>query len=96
MKKKITIGLYLLALFFSSTLLPAQGYFEYSPIAVKTYDLIFSLRFQEARSQLVTLRITEPDNLIAYSLANYMDCLSIFIGEQVDTYEKLKQNKELR
>ena len=25
-----------------------------------------------------------------------MDCLSIFIGEQVDTYEKLRQNKELR
>lgn len=77
-------------------LLFSLGYFEYSPQAKTTYDLIFSLRFKEARNELVTLRITEPDNLIANSLANYMDCLSIFIGEQIDTYEKLKQNKELR
>jgi tetratricopeptide (TPR) repeat protein len=74
----------------------AVGYFEYSPAAKSTYDLIFSLRFQEARSELVFLRIAEPDNLIAHSLANYLDCLTIFIGEQEDTYEKLRQNKEIR
>lgn len=74
----------------------AIGYFEYSPQAVKTYNLVFSLRFKEARSELVNLRISESDNLISHSLANYMDCLSIFIGEQIDTYEKLRQNKELR
>ncbi|NND34882.1 MAG: tetratricopeptide repeat protein [Saprospiraceae bacterium] len=72
------------------------NYFEYTPTAVETYDLIFSLRFNEARSKLVTLRLTEPENLISQSLANYMDCLSIFIGEQEETYEKLRQNKELR
>ncbi|MBK8502703.1 MAG: hypothetical protein IPL46_11055 [Saprospiraceae bacterium] len=73
MKRKISIALSLMALSFSSTLLSAVGYFEYSPLAIKTYDRIFSLRFQEARSDLVTLRITEPDNLITNSLANYMD-----------------------
>jgi hypothetical protein len=71
-------------------------YFEYSATARETYQLIFSLRFDQARSKLVTLRITEPENLISHSLANYMDCLSIFIGEQSDTYEKLRQNKEIR
>ena len=71
-------------------------YFEYSPAAIEAYHLIFSLRFNEARSKLVTLRLTEPENLISHSLANYMDCLSIFIGEQETTYAKLRQNKEHR
>lgn len=74
----------------------ASGYFEYSPLASKTYHLIFSLRFQEARSELVRLRLTEPDNLISHSLANYMECLSIFIGEEIETFQKLKENKDIR
>lgn len=96
MKRQISLSVTFFSLFFSSYLLAGTGYFEYSNTAKSTYDLIFSLRFQEARSELVKLRVTEPDNLISHSLANYMDCLSIFIGEQVDTYEKLRQNKELR
>ncbi len=74
----------------------AYGYFEFSPTAKSTYDLIFSLRFKEARKELVNLRISEPDNLIAHSLANYMDCLTIFIGEQEEAYDRLKQKKEIR
>ncbi len=74
----------------------AQGYFEYSATAVETYELIFSLRFQEAKESLVRLKITEPDNLIVHSLGNYMDCLSLFIGEQNKTFEKIKQHKQQR
>lgn len=95
MIRKPNLLLFIVYLFCSYPSL-ASGYFEYSPQATKTYELIFSLRFSEARQELVNLRITEPQNLIAHSLSNYMDCLSIFIGEQVESYEKLKQNKDLR
>lgn len=96
MKGKIRLCLTILAFACSPSSLFSIGYFEYTPIATETYNLIFSLRFDEARGKLVTLRITEPENMIAHSLANYMDCLSIFIGEQIDTYEKLRENKEIR
>ena len=79
-----------------SQALTAHTYFEYSPQAREAYELIFSLRFQEARESLVRLRITEPDNLIVHSLYNYLDCLGIFIGEQSETYEKLRHQKQLR
>ncbi len=74
----------------------SQKYFEYSSTAVSAYNEILSLRFQEARETLVHLRISEPDNLIVHSLQNYLDCLGIFIGEEVQTYQKLKDQKSLR
>ena len=76
--------------------LRSQTYFEYSPKATQAYDLIFSLRFREAREALVRLKIDEPDNLIIHSLNNYLDCLGIFIGERTETYEKLRHLKQQR
>ncbi len=73
-----------------------MGYFHYSSLARTTYDQIMSLRFDAARSNLVKLRLTEPENLIVHSLENYMDCLSLFIGEHPETYELLKGHKYTR
>ncbi len=87
----------LLILLFRPGHVEAQsGYFEFSPTARETYRLIFSLRFEEARQGLVRMQVEERDNLIIHSLENYLDCLTIFIGEQQHTFEKLKANKEMR
>lgn len=74
----------------------ALKYYEYSDKAREAYQLIFELRFDEARDALFKLQHGEPDNLVLHSLNNYMDCLGIFIGEQTKTYETLQKNKEIR
>ncbi len=90
------LSLILLCQVFFSSGLQGQKYFEYSYSATRAYHLIFSLKFQEAREELVRLKISEPDNLIVHSLNNYLDCLGIFIGEQTEAYEKLKHLKQRR
>jgi tetratricopeptide (TPR) repeat protein len=71
-------------------------YFEFSPQAKATYDAIFSLKFRKADQLLYQLKTAEPDNQIYHLLENYKDCLTIFIGENESTFDKLKKNKQYR
>ena len=55
--------------------------------------MIFSLRFGEAQTKITELKIAEPDNQIRHLLANYIDCLTIFVSDDEDAFDQLKQNK---
>ncbi|GJM31534.1 MAG: hypothetical protein DHS20C18_05350 [Saprospiraceae bacterium] len=72
----------------------AAGHFTYTPLACATYEQILSLRFDKARQQLSQLRQEDPNNLVVYHLENYLDFFTIYIQEDEDVYERLKDREE--
>ncbi|MDH3244320.1 MAG: hypothetical protein OEM26_06870 [Saprospiraceae bacterium] len=86
-----------LALFLTFLCIPlSASYFEFSEKARDAYQFIFSLQFDEAQDKIIELKIAEPDNQIRHLLANYIDCLTIFVTEDESAFDELKQNKQLR
>ena len=90
--------IFFISILFCFVAIPLRGipYFEFSPVAKETYKAIFSLKFAQAEELLYDLKIQEPENQIIHLLANYKDCLTIFIGENEATFDHLKQNKQHR
>jgi len=60
------------------------------------YRAIISLEFKEARKLLESERHQNTKNLIPVYLENYMDFLTLFIGENRNQFEELKNNKSIR
>jgi tetratricopeptide (TPR) repeat protein len=83
-------------LFFVINNINAIGHFEFSPLARSAYEKAMALRFAEATNLIGQLRSAEPDNLMAYFVENYVDCLRIFVGEEKSDYDKLLKNEEKR
>lgn len=74
----------------------AKGYFEYSTTARQAYDHIMELRFQEARSLIMQVKLQEPENLIVHHLEDYIDFYTIFINEDEAEYNRLYPNRARR
>ena len=74
----------------------AQYYFEYSPMTKEAYEKITSLRLDEGRVLIDSIKRTEPNNLCVYHIENYIDFFSIFINEEETEFEALEQNKNAR
>lgn len=72
------------------------GEFIYSPLAKAAYENVMSLRFEEAYLQIAQLKQTEPNNLVAYHIENYIDFFRIYISENREVFNRLKKNKEAR
>lgn len=84
-------------LFFSvSHQLSATTKFEFTPEAKKAYDLVLSLRFNEARSTIFQIKFEDPDNLIVYYIENYIDFFTVFINEDKEEFKALEKNKDYR
>lgn len=71
-------------------------YFRYTADARKAYDLVLSLRFDEARQLLADLRRRDPENLIVHHVEDYIDFFTIYINEDPEEYRRLVQNRDLR
>jgi hypothetical protein len=85
----------ILILVFSNILLFA-GKVEVNDRCKKAYTEIISLRFSNADSLLNVERRENPDNLFVDYLQNYIDFLKVFISEDEQLYERLKDNKGSR
>ncbi|MEM1215643.1 MAG: hypothetical protein AAGJ82_08165 [Bacteroidota bacterium] len=72
------------------------GYFAYHERARLIYERITELRLAEATTLIAQLQKDEPDNLAAVHLANYVDFFTVYVSEDVQTYRRLKVNRELR
>lgn len=72
------------------------GDFNFSPLACDIYQNILSLRFNDARTGLDALKRREPDNLIAPFLENYIDFLTVLIGDKRADYNRLVKNMNPR
>jgi len=74
----------------------AAKYFDFSNAAKDTYRKITSLRLVEARAALDAMQRSEPDNLMAIYLENYLDFFTIFINDNKAEYQRLAKNMEPR
>ena len=64
--------------------------FSYTPACQKAYQAIMNLHFQEARRIIASEKSSGPGNLIPLYLENYIDYLTLFIGEEQGQYDKIK------
>jgi len=74
----------------------SQGYFEMTDDLAAAYQSVSRLRLDEARSQLAIIKAETPDNLLVYHVENYIDFFTLFITEDADLYQQLKDNKDSR
>lgn len=74
----------------------ASSYYEYSPAAIKTYNLISSLKLEQGAQALKAFKKQDPNNLTAIHLENYSDFFTLFVTEDEKLYNALIKNRELR
>ncbi len=88
--------LLLLALFFQTPCAAAGRYFDFTPGVRDAYQKAVSLRLGESQAALDALKTSEPDNLMAVYVANYVDFLTVFVNENKGEYNRLSKNMDPR
>jgi tetratricopeptide (TPR) repeat protein len=58
---------------------------------MRAHEQITSLRFDEARVTIDSIRQEDPENLIPIVLENYIDFLTIIVGEDENEFERLEE-----
>jgi tetratricopeptide (TPR) repeat protein len=69
---------------------PLYAQYKYSENCLKAYQAILDLHFAEARQLIAAEKSLDHSNLIPLSLENYIDFLTLFIGEERSQYEQIK------
>ena len=82
------------ALFFLPLFLFAQ--FDFNSNCKDAYRSILSLQFNEAGKHLNVEKTTHPSNLIPLYLENYIDFLTVFIGDEPAAFDKFRSACEMR
>ncbi|MBE0661073.1 MAG: hypothetical protein IH597_01295 [Bacteroidales bacterium] len=93
-------GRFVVAVFLCSFFVPLSGntspHYDFNANCIKAYTEIISLNFM-AGAELLSLEKTEnPANRIPVFLENYIDFLTLAIGEEQSDFEQLKQNRSVR
>lgn len=81
---------------FAGAQLFAASEFVFTPKVKKAYHYALSLRFSEARTEIMTIKLEDPDNLIVYYIENYIDFFTVFINEDKEEFKALEKNKDHR
>jgi len=87
---KARLGIIILNWAFLLSAVPVCAQYNYSENCLKAYDAILDLHFTEARQLISTEKSLDPSNLIPLSLENYIDFLTLFIGEERSQYDQIK------
>jgi tetratricopeptide (TPR) repeat protein len=70
-----------------------QSQYKFDANCQLAYEATLSLRFSEARKLIAVEKKADPDNLISLYLENYIDFLTLTIGEERKIYDQLKEKK---
>jgi len=70
--------------------------FDYNINCRKAFHLIISLRFDEAKKVIACEKNLDPSNAIPVFLDNYIDFLTVAIGQDNEKYKILYQGKSIR
>ena len=79
---------YLIILFLLLSPLFMKASFNFNQNCTDAFDLIISLRFNEARKLIANEKNVNPANAIPFFLDNYIDFLSSFISEEEATFDQ--------
>lgn len=69
---------------------------EISDDCLKAYQLIFKFKFNEGKAVLNQVKQKEPSNKMPYFIENYIDFFSVYISEDKNLYNAVKNNIETR
>jgi hypothetical protein len=72
------------------------GSYHFDATSQLAYQHILSLRFDEGKHLLDKAAKENPNNLIPVYLNNYIDFLTVFIGEEQSYFEQIEPRKEVR
>ena len=86
----------LLIIFLAIPFLVFSQKYEFSPTARLAYERALALRFGESYVYLAQMRKDDPSNLMADFIENYIDCLTVFIGEEKPDFDRLQWNQKKR
>ncbi len=75
------------------SVLVSQGQVVLTDGCKQAYNDILSLKFNDARIQLQSEKVFNPNNTYIVYLENYIDFLTLFIGENEDDFHFLEDNK---
>jgi tetratricopeptide (TPR) repeat protein len=81
----------LFLIFFITLSLQVRSQYDYSERCLEAHQLITSLRFDGARLLIAEEKQTNPENLIPLLLDNYIDFLTVIVGEDEDVFDSLNK-----
>ncbi|MCD4774299.1 MAG: hypothetical protein K8R41_13050, partial [Bacteroidales bacterium] len=94
MSEKIRgIFLFFLLIAFSFSV---SAQFDFNENCKNAYSAIINLKFDEGKKFIDNEKKNNADNYIVYYLENYIDFLTVIIGQEQKTFEVLESNKRLR
>lgn len=70
--------------------------FDYNTRCQQAYKSIFKLKFKEGYTLLAAEKKEKPGNLMPVLIENYIDFLTLYIGESETSFEKLSPKKDER
>lgn len=73
-----------------------QAQYTCSEGCAQAHNLITALRFNEARELISKEKATDPENLIPVLLENYIDFLTIIVGEDEKVFDSLARQRAAR
>ena len=79
---------YLFVLFLLISPILTKASFNFNQNCSDAFDLLISLRFNEAHKLINNEKISNPNNAIPYFLDNYIDFLGAFIGEEEGAFDQ--------
>lgn len=96
-KHLLKLTRFLLLVSFSVCVNPmAYAQFDFNANCIKAYDQIIALNFEAGTKILENEKKINPSNNIPVFLENYIDFLTLSIGEELSAFEKLKPNRATR
>ena len=81
----------LFLIFFVTLSLQVKSQYDYSERCLEAHQLITSLRFDDARLLIAEEKQANPENLIPLLLDNYIDFLTVIVGEDEDVFDSLNK-----
>ncbi len=79
-----------------SSLVSFGSEFDFNVNCKNAYQKILCLKFVEGKKLIASEKIKNPDNLIPYYIEDYIDFLSLVIGEDASLFSTVKNNKDIR
>ncbi len=74
----------------------SRSQYDFNQNCQQAYQAVLSLKFSEAQKLISAGKRESPDNLIPVYLENYVDFLTLIIGEEEAVYNQLKSRKNDR
>jgi hypothetical protein len=83
-------------LFILSFTFQSFGIYDINPNCRKGLEEIFAFQFDKGKNILEQEKKQNPENDIPYLFENYIDCFTLIVGEDEETFNRLKDNKRIR